>query len=153
MTATMTVLGCMFLAACSVGDPTTAPAVRTGLRCTDCQEVRVFGVVDGDTLDTSIGRIRLFGVDTPERGDRCYREATERLQEIAGETIRVESGPRAADGFNRNLYYVYTAAGFSIDEVLIAEGLGLAWTWDGQHRDGLIAVEVQASSLGAGCLW
>ena len=44
--------------------------------CPDCQLVDVFGVVDGDTIDTSIGRVRFFGVDTPERGDTCFKEAT-----------------------------------------------------------------------------
>ena len=38
-------------------------------------------------------RVRLFGVDTPEQGERCYSEATERLKELAGDTVRVELGP------------------------------------------------------------
>ena len=42
----------------------------------------VAGVIDGDTIDVRVDgreeRVRYFGVDTPERGDPCYREATER---------------------------------------------------------------------------
>lgn len=46
---------------------------------------RCIGVVDGDTLDVEIDRgfrdrsekrIRLYGINTPERGQAGYREAT-----------------------------------------------------------------------------
>ena len=50
---------------------------QTSIYCPDCQLVEVTGVVDGDTIDTSIGRVRFFGVDTPERGEECFTEATE----------------------------------------------------------------------------
>ena len=45
--------------------------------CPECQLVEVTGIVDGDTIDTSIGRVRFFGVNTPERGKSCFTEATE----------------------------------------------------------------------------
>lgn len=57
------------------------------------------------------GRVRLFGVDTPERGQHCYSEATERLRELAGGVVRVEAGPRVQDPFGRSLWYVFTEAG------------------------------------------
>ena len=79
--------------------------------------------------------VRLFGVDTPERGEKCYKEATVRLRELAGGEVRVELGPRSQDRYGRLLYYVYTQDGDSIDEKLIQEGLGEAWDRDGQHRD------------------
>jgi endonuclease YncB( thermonuclease family) len=36
-------------------------------------------VIDGDTFDSASTRIRLFGMNTPERGDACFTEATDRL--------------------------------------------------------------------------
>jgi endonuclease YncB( thermonuclease family) len=42
------------------------------------------------------------------------------------------------------LAYVYTEDGFSIDEVLVREGLAQAWTSDGQHRSLLVALESDA---------
>ena len=92
-------------------------------------------------------------MDTPERGERCFREATERLQELAAGAIRLETGPRSQDPFGRRLYYVYTEAGDSIDEALVTEGLGLAWTRDGQHRDTLVQLEREAQDHRTGCLW
>ena len=36
---------------------------------------------------------------------------------------------------------------------MIGEGLGEAWTRDGQHRDTLVALEESARENGSGCLW
>ena len=69
-------------------------------------------------------RTMLYGVNTPERGEKCYKEATARLRELAGGEVRVELGPRSSDRYGRLLYYVYTQDGDSIDEILISEGLG-----------------------------
>ena len=125
----------------------------TSLRCLDCAEEQVIRVIDGDTLDTTRGRIRLFGVDTQERGERCASKATDRLRELAGKTVRLEDGPRATDSFDRLLAYVYTKDGISIDETLILEGLATAWTRDGQHRDLLVNLEREARTQETGCLW
>ena len=130
----------------------------TSICCTDCNVIAVARVIDGDTLveDKSFRRdkrVRLYGVDTPEVGERCYVEATDRLIELAEESVRVEPGPREKDVYGRNLFYLYTEYGESIDEILVREGLGVAWTKDGQHRDIIVEVERQAKSAGTGCLW
>ena len=126
---------------------------QTTLRCDNCRTTPVLGIVDGDTLNTLPGRIRLFGVDTPERGERCYKEAKGRLRALAGNRVRVEPGPRDQDRGGRLLLYVYTESGISIDETLIREGLAVAWTRDGQHRDLLVALAKEAQTTGTGCLW
>ena len=126
---------------------------RTTLRCPDCPELQVTRVVDGDTFETPSGPVRLFGIDTPERGERCYGEAKNALKSLIGSTVRLEPGPRALDPTGRLLYYTYTAAGNSVDEILVSEGLAEAWTRDGQHRDFLMELERSARLSGAGCLW
>jgi endonuclease YncB( thermonuclease family) len=131
----------------------TQPGCSTVLCCEDCRSISVSRIIDGDTFDSPAGRVRLFGVDTPERGERCYRQATERLDELAGNTVRVEPGPRAQDRSGRLLFYVYTGNGESIDEKLVREGLAHAWTEDGQHRDFLVDREGEAQQDNKGCLW
>ena len=126
---------------------------ETTLRCDDCPALPVERVIDGDTLDTGAGRVRLFGVNTPERGELCFNRATRSLEELAGGTVRVEVGPRLRDPNGRLLYYVYTEAGNSVDETLILEGLALAWIRDGQHRNFLYELEADARAAGTGCLW
>lgn len=66
---------------------------------------------------------------------------------------RVQEGPRLVDRYGRLLRYVYTESGQSIDEALIREGLAVAWTRDGQHRDYLVDLERGARAADAGCLW
>lgn len=131
----------------------TAVIEETQLRCEDCEEIRVSRVIDGDTLETTSGRVRLFGVDTPETGDLCAAEATGRMNELAGGTVRLEDGPREADQFGRRLAYAYTKDGLSIDEILVREGLAIAWTEDGQYRDFLVGLEKGTRMMDDGCLW
>ena len=113
--------------------------------------IRIFldQLIDGDTLETPAGSLRLYGVDTPERGQRCFTEAAKRLAGLAGSAVRVENGPRTN---GRPLYYVYTMAGDNVEAVLIREGLGRAWTRDGQHRSYLMALEESTREVGVGCL-
>src|SRR5918996_2088479 len=83
----------------------------TTLECSDCPIIPVERIIDGDTLDSITARIRLYGVDTPESGEPCYDEATDRLEELAGESVRVEAGPRRGDRDGRSLFYVYRMDG------------------------------------------
>lgn len=127
------------------------------LCCFHCPVFKVTRVVDGDTFisgrttDGEELRIRLFGVDTPERGEPCYDEATERLKELAGDSVRIEYGPRRTDRYGRLLAYFYTKDAENIAEKLIQEGLGEAWKRDGQHRSLLVGLEREAEGKKAGC--
>ena len=129
------------------GPPTTS------FSCPDCLLVSVTGVVDGDTIDTSIGRVRFFGVDTPERGDDCFTEATHFTRLLVGSQVRLEDGPRLEDTYGRRLAYIFDSSGNSIDVQLIAAGFAKAWTRDGQHKDTLVGLAESAKANRAGCLW
>ena len=125
----------------------------TFLSCLECDLVKVTGTVDGDTIDTSIGRVRFFGVDTPERDDECFTEATGFTRLLVGSQVRLEDGPRLEDTYGRRLAYIYDSSGNSIDVQLVAGGFATAWTRDGQHRDILVGLEASAKTSRAGCLW
>lgn len=128
---------------------------QTTLQCQDCEPFTVSRIIDGDTIDVNGGqtRIRIYGADTPERGEKCFTEATDAMRQMAGSTVRVESGPRPSDPNGRDLYYLYTESGDSIDEALIRNGLAEAWTRDGQHKDLLVSLQLQAAGSDTGCLW
>lgn len=119
--------------------------------------VEVDRIIDGDTLDVvsaeTVIRVRLFGVNTPERGERCFREATDRLRVLAGDLVQLVPDARLTDRYGRELRYVYTWDGMLIDEALVLEGYGLAWTQDGALRDRIVAAEAVARAEGRGCLW
>lgn len=142
----------------------TTPETQGGLRPafvhsdpSSLARATVVDVVDGDTIDMIIGgveeRVRLYGVDTPERGDQCFFEAAARTEVLTRGGVLLEPGPRARDRYGRLLAYVYTPDAVSVDAQLIAEGLGTAWREDGQHRDAFVAIEGSARSAGVGCLW
>lgn len=161
VTIATTVFAVLLAVACYSGNtsvtsskPTIGPEVpRTVINCADCPLVDVNRVIDGDTIDTDVGRVRFYGVDTPERGDACFSDATAATERLAGGQVRLEDGPRLTDSFDRRLAYVYDASGNSIDVQLVTAGYARAWTQDGQHRDVLIGLEQSARESRVGCLW
>jgi micrococcal nuclease len=117
----------------------------------------VVRIIDGDTLDVLLAgeaeRVRIFGIDTAERGEACFSEASARLRALAGAEIRVLADERNRDRSGRLLRYVFTADGLSVDALLISEGLAYAWTDDGAMRDQLVQLEAEARAAHRGCLW
>ena len=106
---------------------TPAPAARI----TRSDPVLVRAVIDGDTIDVStIGRVRLLGIDAPEIG-RGYdtsapfgREARERLTTLLlHRWVRLEQEGTARDVYNRHLAYVMTEDGQFVNALLVREGL------------------------------
>lgn len=119
---------------------------------------RVVRVIDGDTLivesaDGGTQRVRAFGLDAPEIGEGCGAEATLDLERSAGQQVRLLEDRREHDQFGRELRYVFTPSGQSIDAELIGHGSARAWREDGAFRDILVGVESSARSEGRGCLW
>ncbi|MCK9485091.1 MAG: thermonuclease family protein [Dehalococcoidia bacterium] len=114
-------------------------------------------IIDGDTLEVRAAgtdiTVRLYGVDTPERDEACYQEATDRLEALAGSRVQLLPDARLTDRFGRELRYVYASDGTLIDEALVAEGYGYAWTDDGSMREQIMAAEAEARAAGRGCLW
>jgi micrococcal nuclease len=97
--------------------------------------------------------VRLFGVDTAERGEPCFGDAKVRVEQLAGTDVRLRPDARERDRYGRLLRYVYTPEGASIDATLVAEGLGEAWRADGALRDAIVGLEERARAGRAGCLW
>jgi endonuclease YncB( thermonuclease family) len=142
--------------------PDADPQVTTlnlppGTDLDDLQRAEVEEVIDGDTIDVRLNgrtvRVRYYGVDTPERGDRCFREATDRNETLIGGTVLLLPDVRLEDSNGRLLRYIFLSDGTSVDATLIAEGFALAWRDDGRYRDQLISLERQAQAAGRGCLW
>jgi endonuclease YncB( thermonuclease family) len=135
----------------------TALTLPPGITLQELQSADVEEVIDGDTIDVLINgiknRVRYFGVDTPERGQICFREATDRNSMLLGDTVLLLPAVRTEDEFGRLLRYVFLPDGTSVDATLVAEGFGHAWNRDGQYRDQIIGLENEAQGAGRGCLW
>lgn len=84
-------------------------STMTGKVTYDRLTANVTHVVDGDTLDVKIGkaiqRCRLLGINTPEKKNPGYEEATNYLKQYEGQNVEVES--RGKDKYQRTLAYTY----------------------------------------------
>jgi Staphylococcal nuclease homologue len=87
---------------------------------------KVNHVVDGDTLDINDIRIRLSLVDTPERGDPGFKEATQFVVKLClGENaeVDIDDGQRRGS-FGREIGVVY-CDGENLNEQLMENNLGI----------------------------
>ncbi len=134
------------------GDVPAEPSKPTGVTG------QVISITDGDTFVVNIGgglyTVRLIGMDTPERGDRCADEATRRLSSlISGKTIQLERDVSETDRFGRLLRYVYVGGTF-VNADLVRNGLAVskAFPPDTAKQTELDAAMRDAEQNRRGCL-
>lgn len=99
-------------------------------------EAKVIHVVDGDTLDVLTDgkqtiRIRLHGVDTPERGQPYGKNATAALKTLLGQRVVVVN--QGSGGFSRTAADIYQIGGRNSVNLLLVEA-GWAW-WARDYSD------------------
>ncbi len=87
----------------------------------------VVHVVDGDTVDLANGeRVRLVGMDTPERGECGYEESSARLSQLVlGRRVRLVESDEDRDGYGRLLRYL-DVDGVDAGLTLVREGHAIA---------------------------
>lgn len=128
----------------------------------DGKTFRVAHVVDGDTLhvaardgDSSVTRVRLWGINAPEMSHPGLRvgaeplgdEATHYLRELAeGRTVKLVLEPhRVRDRYERVLAFVELPDGRVLNEEMLAAGLARADDrWAHRRQDRFALLEQQA---------
>jgi endonuclease YncB( thermonuclease family) len=112
-------------------------------------------VIDGDTFILSDGRkVRLIGMDTPERWQPYYNEAKSHMMKLVfGKEVRLIKDTSETDKYGRLLRYVYIGDEF-INLKLVEEGYARVLTVppDVKYRDIFINAEQNARSKKLG-LW
>ncbi|MEK7124306.1 MAG: thermonuclease family protein [Patescibacteria group bacterium] len=113
-------------------------------------------VIDGDTIIVEGGaRIRLLGIDAREKGEGCYQEAKERLEELVlGKLVRLEKGQSDVDKYGRCLRFIfYEAQNISLE--LAREGFAKAafYGQDFSYRQEILEAQKQAIENRAGCIY
>jgi micrococcal nuclease len=117
-------------------------------------QLQVFRIADGDSFEgRSNGenfRIRLYGIDAPERGQDFYRKSKDLLGQLCAEgpvLVRL----RSKDGFGRWVADAYSASGKNINYLMVEEGL--AWHFTKYSNDpNLASLEKKARTREIG-LW
>lgn len=130
--------------------PSEGPGQPGGL-----ESVTVASVVDGDTVELSDGRrVRYIGVNTPERNQPYYPEASEtNRQLVEGKTVQLELDVETFDQYGRTLAYVWVN-GVMANMEIIRLGFANAFTvppnvrYEAEFR----AAEREAREAGRG-LW
>ncbi|MEA1048408.1 thermonuclease family protein [Lamprobacter modestohalophilus] len=113
-------------------------------------------VVDGDTIRVDLAGIdepvRLIGIDTPERGECFYDEATVRLSDLVlGTNVQLEQDVSDRDRYDRLLRYVYLN-GDDINYRMVREGYAKAAEYppDTAHAQSFAYAEMLAKRDGLG---
>ena len=106
--------------------------------------------IDGDTLEVSGKRVRLYGIDAPESDQSCQKEganwacgqmATEQLSALI-EGQQVECRGSGVDQYGRMLA-VCTAGLEQLNKVMVEQGWAVAYR---QYSDVYVAAELRAKS-------
>jgi len=122
--------------------------------------------VDGDTIVVDMGgkdeTVRMIGVDTPETHKpntpvQCYGPAASAYTKtlIGTQKVRLEADPtnQNRDRYGRLLRYVYLPGGRLVEEELIKNGYGFAYTsFPFTKKNDFAALQTQAKSNNRG-LW
>ncbi len=129
-------LACLGGGALSVATPTSPPPATStptpvsGLPQPDgLESVRVAAVVDGDTIELVDGRqVRYIGINTPERDQPFYAEATAiNRQLVAEQTVQLEFDVETFDQYGRTLAYVWVN-GVMANLEIVSRGFANAYT-------------------------
>jgi len=115
---------------------------------------KVVGVQDGDTLEVmregKAVRIRLAGIDAPERGQPFGTRARQAAAKLVFGKV-VEVRPETLDRYGRIVAEIVLPDGRSLTQMLVA--LGMAWHYKRYSSDPtLVALEARARRGRAG-LW
>ena len=87
-------------------------------------------VVDGDTVETSQGTVRLIGIDSPERGECGHDEASMAIGRVVSVgdvvTLDLPEGQNDRDSYGRLLRYVITESGVDLGQMQVEAGNAIA---------------------------
>jgi micrococcal nuclease len=142
-------------------DPTTDEGCATEGPAGETITATVERVVDGDTLETSEGTVRLIGVDTPGTVDPDQppepggQEASDFTKDaLEGERVELEVAEDPEDDYDRTLAYVWADDGTLYNETLLRRGLGelLIIPPNDRYEECLSAAEASARDEGLG-IW
>lgn len=114
-------------------------------------------VIDGDTIDVELDgevrRVRYIGVNTPERNEYCYSEASEANSlMVDGKSVRLVKDKSETDRYGRLLRYVYAGDVF-VNLELVRQGYAEAVLYepDSEYFEQFAEIEQISAADGLIC--
>lgn len=112
-------------------------------------------VIDGDTFVLeNEERVRLIGIDTPEKREKCFEEAKNRLKELVlNKDVLLYKDKSHRDKYGRLVRFAYVDGVF-VNLILVEEGFAKAFEFepDNSLADLFREAEKRAAKSN-GCLW
>jgi micrococcal nuclease len=155
------------LACSGVGDPPAEPPTSLPVSTAtsqpgsgpnqpgDLETVSVAQIVDGDTIELTDGRrVRYIGINTPERNQPYYEEATQANQQlVGGKEVGLEIDVETFDQYGRTLAYIWVD-GMLANLEIVRRGFANAFTVppNVRYEQEFRAAEREARDAGRG-LW
>ena len=100
-------------------------------------------VIDGDTIKLSDGtRVRLHGIDAPERNQPYGKKATRELDRLVGRSVYVETTD--IDRYGRTVAVLWTSDGVNVNLEMVC--IGAAWWYERYARRDAKLRECQESA-------
>ena len=64
-------------------------------------------IIDGDTFETELGKVRMLGINTPEKNKQGFDKAKEYLSQYEGKEVELICFKECQDNYDRKLRYVF----------------------------------------------
>jgi micrococcal nuclease len=127
---------------------------KTGKTIEEYEKEPAFAIriIDGDTIETDKGTIRLLGINAPEKNKPNYDEATNFLRQFENKSIEILRDAEDLDKYGRKLRYVFYQSNM-INFQILEQGLATAFMLKGlKFKDKLQRAEDNARRQNTG-LW
>jgi len=113
---------------------------------------KVIDVIDGDTIKIDYKgkeqKVRLIGIDSPERGDCFNTESTNKLKELAeGKYVNIEFDITQGnlDKYDRLLLYIWIDDQL-VNEIMIQEGYAFEYTYNIPYKYWNLFIQAEKSA-------